>query len=228
MSLWAETVAWFTQSGSWTGNGSIPERVLEHVAITLGVLAVAAGIALPVGIFIGHRRTGSGFVVVLASGARAIPTLGLLTLCGLALGIGLGAPVLALVILAIPPILAGAYSGISATDPVAADAARAIGLSESQIIRGVEIPLALPVLLGGLRSATLQVVATATLAAYTADAGLGRYIFAGLKGREYGELIGGSVLVVILALVLDSMFALTLRWLARRATPTTPHKKRNK
>ena len=227
MSLWEETLAWFAAPGSWVGSGSIVERLLEHVAITLGVLAVAAGIALPLGIVIGHRRTGGGFVVVLASGARAIPTLGLLTVFGLALGIGLGAPTLALVILAIPPMLAGAYSGIVATDPVTVDAARAIGLSASQIVRGVEIPLALPVILGGLRSATLQVVATATLAAYTADAGLGRYIFAGLKGREYGELIGGSLLVVALALALDSVFAVILRSRAFRSTSTTAHNKRN-
>jgi osmoprotectant transport system permease protein len=225
MSLWDETIAWFLASESWSGPGSVPQRLLEHLAITLGVLAVAAGIALPAGILIGHRRTGSGIVVVLASAARAIPTLGLLTLFGLAMGIGLGAPVLALVILAIPPVLAGAYSGVAATDPVTVDAARAIGLSEAQIVRGVELPLASPVILGGIRSATLQVVATATLAAYTADAGLGRFIFTGLKSREYGELIGGSILVVALALVLDSVFVLIKR-ITRTAQQPTPTRKR--
>jgi osmoprotectant transport system permease protein len=218
MSLWNETLAWLLASDTWAGDGSLPERLGEHLAITIGVLAVAAGVALPAGILIGHRRSGSGLIVILAGAARAIPTLGLLTVFGLAMGIGLGAPVLALVILAVPPMLAGAYSGITATDAVTVDAARAVGLSEAQIVRNVELPLALPVILGGLRSATLQVVATATLAAYTADAGLGRFIFTGLKSRDYGQLIGGSLVVIALALILDSIFAIA----ARRMRATTP------
>lgn len=217
MTLWDATTEWFGSASTWIGDGGILQRLLEHLAITVGVLALACAIALPVGILIGHRRRGAGIVTVLAGGARAIPTLGLLTVFGLAMGIGLGAPILALVVLAIPPVLAGAYSGIAATDGDTADAARAIGLSEAQIISGVELPLAAPVLIGGLRSATLQLVATATLVAYTADAGLGRFIFAGLKGRQYGELIGGSLLVVLLALVLDAAFAALLRRLQRRS-----------
>jgi osmoprotectant transport system permease protein len=225
MSLWEETFAWFATPGTWLGDGSIPERLGQHLAITVGVLAIAAGIALPTGILIGHRRAGSGLVVVLAGAARAIPTLGLLTVFGLAMGIGLGAPIVALVILAIPPILAGAYSGILATDGVTVDAARAVGLSESQIVRSVELPLALPVIMGGLRSAALQVVATATLAAYTADAGLGRFIFTGLKSRDYGQLLGGSLVVVVLALAIDSIFALSTRLLNRTAEPIVTKKR---
>jgi osmoprotectant transport system permease protein len=229
MSLWNEALVWLLDPATWTGAGGIPHRFAQHVAITLGVLAIASVIALPAGVLIGHRRTGGGAVVVLAGAARAIPTLGLLTLLGLGIGIGLGAPVVALVILAIPPLLTGAYSGIGSTDPATVDAARAVGLSEWQIVRGVELPLAAPIIVGGVRSATLQVVATATLAAYTADAGLGRFIFAGLKTRDYGELIGGSVLVIALALALDGCFALTLRILNRRspaAPPTARSEKR--
>ena len=217
MSLWNETLSWFSAAASWTSSGSIPQRFIEHIAITLGVLAVASVLALPVGVLIGHRRKGGGIVVVVAGAARAIPTLGLLTVLGLALGIGLGAPMVALVILALPPLLTGAYSGVGSTDLVAVDAARAIGLSEPQIVRQVELPLAASIIVGGVRSATLQVVATATLAAYTADAGLGRFIFAGLKSRDYGELIGGSLLVVALALALDGGFALVLRAIRRRS-----------
>ena len=223
MSLWTETLAWFLNAETWTGSDGIGVRLLQHVAIALVVLVVAALLALPAGVLIGHRRGGGGFVVVLAGAARAVPTLGLLTLLGLALGIGLGAPMIALVILAVPPLLTGAYSGIASTDAATVDAARAIGLSEGQIVRGVELPLAAPIIVGGLRSATLQVVATTTLAAYTADAGLGRYIFTGLKSRDYGELIGGSLLVVLLALVLDGCFAVTLRALRRRSpAPVIP------
>ena len=217
MSLWTETITWFFDAATWTGADGIGRRLLQHIVISLGVLALAALFALPAGVLIGHRRRGGGFVVVLAGAARAVPTLGLLTLLGLALGIGLGAPVIALVILAIPPLLTGAYSGIASTDAVTVDAARAIGMSESRIVWGVELPLAAPIIVGGLRSATLQVVATTTLAAYTADAGLGRYIFTGLKSRDYGELIGGSILVVFLALFFDGCFALALRWILRRS-----------
>lgn len=217
MSLWAETIAWFLDAGTWTGADGIGQRLLQHLVISLGVLAVAALVALPAGVFIGHRRRGGGFIVVAAGAARAVPTLGLLTLLGLALGIGLGAPVLALVILAIPPLLTGAYSGIASTDATTVDAARAIGMSEARIVWGVELPLASPIIVGGLRSATLQVVATTTLAAYTANAGLGRYIFTGLKSRDYGELIGGSILVVVLALVLDGCFAIALRRIRHRS-----------
>src|SRR5690606_33697077 len=126
---------------------------------------------------------GRGAVVALVGAVRAIPTLGLLTLLALMLGIGLLAPVLALVTLAVPSILAGAYAGIESADPSAVDAARAMGMSELQIVRQVELPLGSGVLVGGVRAATIQVVATATLAAYTADTGLGRYLFAGLKSR---------------------------------------------
>jgi osmoprotectant transport system permease protein len=217
MSLWTETISWLFADESWTGADGILQRLLEHIAITIGVLAVASAIALPTGILIGHRRRGGGPIVLLAGAARAVPTLGLLTLLGLAMGIGLGAPIVALVILAVPPLLTGAYAGIGSTDAITVDAARAIGLSEPQIVRGVELPLAAPIIVGGVRSAALQVVATATLAAYTADAGLGRFIFAGLKSRNYGELIGGSVLVVVLALVLDGCFVLALRAVNRRS-----------
>jgi osmoprotectant transport system permease protein len=220
MSLWEQTLAWLLAPQTWSGHGNVLQRLGEHLAITMGVVALASIVALPVGILIGHQRRGGGLVVVLAGAARAIPTLGLLTLFALALGIGLGAPVLALVVLAVPPVLAGAYSGVMATDLITIDAARAVGLSEMQIVRTVELPLAAGVIWGGLRSATLQVVATATLAAYIADAGLGRYIFSGLKSREYGELIGGSLLLVALALILDSIFALIQRVSTTSAMPT--------
>lgn len=147
-------------------------------------------------------------VTALAGAARAVPTLGLLTLLGLALGIGLLAPGIALVVLAIPPLLAGAYAGVASVDANTVKAARAMGMTESQIIFRVELPLAAPVVIGGVRSAVMQVIATATLAAYTADAGLGRYIFAGLKTRDYGEMIGGALLVIALALLVEALFGL--------------------
>lgn len=223
MDLLLQAFAWLADPVSWTRDGGVLQRLGEHLAVTVGVLAVAAVIALPVGILIGHTRRGTTVIALIAGAARAIPTLGLLTLLGLALGIGLGAPLIALIVLAVPSLLAGAYAGVQAVDARTVDSARAIGMTEAQIIRSVELPLAAPVILGGIRSATLQVVATATLAAYTSDTGLGRYIFAGLKSRNYPELIAGSLLVVVLALLLDGGFVVLPRLLVRLRTRPTIH-----
>jgi osmoprotectant transport system permease protein len=221
MNLFAATWAWLVDPANW-GEGGIPARLLQHVAITVVVVVVAAVIALPVGLIVGHRRRGASWVIGVAGIGRAIPTLGLLTLCALALGIGLAAPIIALVLLAIPPLLASTYAGVASIDPAIPGAARAIGMSPSQVVTTVELPIASGPILGGFRSATLQVVATATLAAYVADAGLGRFIMSGLKSRNYPEMLGGSILVVILALVLDGAFVLAIRLgRARRGRPSS-------
>jgi osmoprotectant transport system permease protein len=194
----------------------VPARVLQHLAITFAAVTAAAILALPAGVLIGHTRKGAGLVGAIAGSARAIPTLGLLTLLGLALGIGLEAPLIALIVLAVPSALAGAYAGVQNVDTAITGAARAIGMNPRQIVFQVEIPLAAPVLIGGLRAATLQVVATATLAAYTADFGLGRYLFSGLKSRDYAEMLAGALLVAALALLLELLFAAGQRLAAKR------------
>ena len=211
MNLILEGIAWVLDPANWSGVGSIPQRIGEHLLITAIVLAIAAAIALPAGVLIGHTGRGRDLAVMLSGGLRALPTLGILALFGLWLGIGLSAPILALVILAMPPLLAGAYAGLESVDRRTIDSARAVGMRERQIVGKVELPLGLPILVGGVRSATLQIIATATLAAYIADFGLGRYIFQGLKTRDYAEMLGGSMLVIILALVVDGCFALTQR-----------------
>ncbi|MCW2921719.1 MAG: transporter permease [Thermoleophilia bacterium] len=211
MTLVQGALDWLGDPANWRGLSGIQQRLVEHLAITGAVILVAALIALPLGILVGHTRRGRGTVVALTSGVRSIPTLGLLTILALNLGIGLTAPVLALIVLAIPPLLAGAYAGIESVSVDAVDASRGIGMTEWQLVRAVEVPLALPVIVGGLRSATLQVVATATLAAYVADAGLGRFLFSGLKQRQYSEMLGGAILVATLALVLETALALMQR-----------------
>lgn len=211
MDLLAATLAWLTDPGEWSGAGSIPQRLAEHLMVTLIVVGIAAVIAIPLGVLIGHHRVGGNMVSAVVGAGRAIPTLGLLTLLGLWIGIGVTAPVLALIVLAAPPLLAGAYSGVTSVEAATVKAARAIGMSKPQIIFPVEVPLAFPLIMGGVRSAVVQVVATATLAAYTADTGLGRFIFSGLKTRDYGEMIGGSLLVIALALVLEAVFSFALR-----------------
>lgn len=217
MNLFADALAWITDGAHWGGPGGIDHRIVQHLLVTFAAVAIAAVLALPLGILIGHTGRGRLVVVALAGAVRAVPTLGLLTLLGLALGIGLQAPLLALVALAFPSLLAGAYAGIEAADRGAVDAARAVGMSEWQLVTRVEIPLGADVILGGIRAATLQVVATATLAAYISDTGLGRYLFAGLKSRHYDEMLAGALLVATLALVLD----LTLAALQRASRPTT-------
>lgn len=222
MSLFADALAWLFDPAHWAGSSGIPARVGQHLVITLATVLIAGVIALPAGILIGHTRKGAGVIGALTGAARAIPTLGLLTLFGLALGIGVTAPLLALVVLAIPSLLAGAYAGVQAIDEAIPQAARAIGMSPGQVITGVEVPLALPVLLGGVRAATLQVVATATLAAYTSDLGLGRLLFIGLNSRDYAQMLAGALLVIALAIILELVLSSAQRAAARRVAPAAP------
>lgn len=221
MNLVAQAWQWLTDPAHWTGIAGIPNRLAEHVTVTFAALVVAAIIAIPAGLIIGHTRRGAAVVGAITGGVRAIPTLGLLTLLGLWLGIGIEAPFIALVVLAIPSLLVGAYSGVEAIDTHTPQAAQAIGMRPAQVLFTVELPLALPVIVGGLRAATLQLVATTTLAAYTADTGLGRYIFSGLKTRDYAEMLGGAVLVIVVAVILELILATCQRLAHRVALPAS-------
>ena len=211
MNLFLDAFAWLADPANWSGPGSIPQRLAEHLWISLVVLLIASAIALPIGGLIGHTGRWREIAVRTSGGLRALPTLGVLTLFGIWIGIGLAAPIIAFVILAIPPLLAGAYAGFESVDRRTIDAARAMGMRESQIVGRVELPLGMPIIVGGIRSATLQIIATVTLAAYISDFALGRFIFAGLKTRDYAEMLGGSILVITLALVVDGCFAITQR-----------------
>ena len=221
MNYFLSAFGWLFTPSNWDGPGGIWSRLLQHLGFTLSVVAVASVLALPAGVAIGHTRRGVAVVPMVTASARALPTLGLLTLVGLWSGLGLVAPFCALLVLAIPPMLAGAYSGITSAEPVTVDAARALGLSSWQVLTQVELPAAVPLLLEGLRSTTLQVVATATLAAYTADVGLGRFLFISLKTRDRAQMIGGALLVVALALVLDLLLVLAKRLITRKLDPST-------
>ncbi|MGN8244745.1 ABC transporter permease [Cellulomonas soli] len=224
MTVLDAALTWLADPAHWSGPGSVPVRTAQHLGITALAVLLAALVALPVGVAVGHTRRGRLVVVGLAGAARAVPTLGLLTLLGLALGIGPGAPLVALVVLAVPSLVAGAYAGVAGVDQATVDAARACGMGELQIVRQVELPLAGPVVVGALRAATLQVVATATLAAYVADLGLGRYLFAGLKTRDYGQMLAGALLVTALALLLEVALSAVHRASARHADPTRPRR----
>ena len=215
MSIFLEALSWLTTPANWLGGSGILTRSAEHLGLTLLIVVLAALVALPLGTVIGH--TGRGRWLVSATGAaRAIPTLGVLTLAGLWLGIGLAAPTLALLVLAVPPLLSATYSGIASTPRTTVDAARAIGLTESQILAQVEVPHAAGLVAAGVRSSTLQVIATTTLAAYTANYGLGRFLYTGLKTRDYAQMIGGAIVVVALALATDTLLAFIARRLRDR------------
>jgi osmoprotectant transport system permease protein len=208
-------VAWFTAPAQWTGSGSIPARLAEHLGYTLLAVAIGAVIALPVGAVVGHTRRGGLAVVGAANGLRALPELGVLVLLVLLLGLGLLAPTLALVLLAIPPMLAGAYAGVAGADQGAVDAARGMGMREHQILLQVEVPAAVPLVLGGVRFATLQVIATATIAAFVGLGGLGRYIIDGFAVRDFPQMLGGALIVAVLSIAVE----LVLQGLGRLVTP---------
>jgi osmoprotectant transport system permease protein len=208
-------VDWFADPTRWSGSTGIPARLLEHLGYTALAVVIAAVVALPIGALVGHTRRGGLVVVGVANGLRALPELGVLVLFVLLLGLGLLAPTLALVLLAVPPMLAGAYSGVAGADDAAVDAARGMGMREHQILLQVEVPAAVPLVLGGLRFATLQVVATATIAAYVGLGGLGRYIIDGFAVRDFPQMLGGAVLVAVLSIVVE----LVLQGLGRLVTP---------
>lgn len=218
MSVISDTVDWLTDSVNHSGTDGIPNRLVEHLGYTAETIAIAGAIAIPIGLWIGHTGRFRGVAVAITGALRALPTLGLLTAMALIVGIGLTAPLIALVVLAVPPLLAGAYAGVESVDRQTIDAARAMGMTELQILRKVEIPLALPIIVGGVRSAVLQVVATATVAAYVGLGGLGRYVIDGQAISDYAQMAGGSVLVIAMALVLDGIFG-SLEVLATRRRP---------
>lgn len=213
MNTMTEVGRWLSDPANWAGAGGIGERLGQHLGVTLLAVAIAFLLAFPVGVVVGHSRRGSGAVAGAAGAIRAIPSIGIITLFGLLIGIGLVAPIIALVVLAVPSLLAGTYAGIAVVDPSTVDAARSVGMTRVQIITKVELPLAAPVIIGGLRSAVLQVVSTTTLAAYTADVGLGRILFTGLKSNNYVLTLAAAVLVIALAVIIE----LILAWGNKRA-----------
>lgn len=214
MSAFADGLSWLVQGAHWHGDDGFPHRIAQHLGYTALTVAIASAIAIPLGLWIGHTGRLRGLVIGLTGALRALPTLGLLTLVVIWRGIGLGPPTVALVVLALPPLLAGAYAGLESVDRATIDAARAIGMTEWQVLGKVEVPLALPLILGGVRSAVLQVIATATITAYIGLGGLGRYLFDGIAVRDYPQMMAGSVVIVVLALVLDGAFAVLQRSLS--------------
>lgn len=201
-------------SSHWSGPEGVPARVLEHLEYTFLALAFVCLIALPLGLFVGHTGRGSVAIAGSANALRALPDFGLLVYVVLLISGRLPAglayllpSVLVLVILGIPAVLSATYAGIQAVDPAARDAAKGMGMTGSQVLWRVEVPNAMPLILSGVRSSMLQIVATATIAAYVSLGGLGRFIIDGQSQRDYSQMAAGAVLVGLLAIVLDLLVA---------------------
>jgi osmoprotectant transport system permease protein len=200
---------YLTDPFNWSGNEGIWARILEHLWYTFAALGLSTLIGLPIGLRIGHTRRGAFLAINAGNAARALPSLGLLMLAVLLTDqIGFLPVLIALVALGVPPILASTYAGISGVDPATIDAARGMGMTGREILTKVEIPIAMPLIISGVRSATLQIVSTATIAALVSLGGLGRYVIDGLKLRDFPQMFTGALLVALLALLLDALFAL--------------------
>ncbi|ADG99049.1 binding-protein-dependent transport systems inner membrane component [Segniliparus rotundus DSM 44985] len=206
---------WQTPQSWWSG-ASIPALLFQHLAYTVLAVGLAVLIAVPLGLAVGHTGRGGALVVGAVNTLRSIPTLGVLLLALLFVGVGYTPPILALTLLAAAPVLAGTYAGILNVDPAVVDAAHAIGMPRRDVLVRVQLPLALPLVLDGVRGATMQVVATATVAAYAGLGGLGTILIEGVQLRRYDQVLAGAALVTALTLLLDAMLSLAVRASAAR------------
>jgi osmoprotectant transport system permease protein len=213
MTLLADVVDWFTTAEHWRGDFGVPHRLTEHALMSAGALGVALIIGLPLGIWLGHRGRGGALAINLSNIGRAIPSLAILALVQQAVGLsgwpGFGArpALVALVALAVPPLVTNAYVGMRGVDPDVVEAARGMGMTGGELLWRVELPIALPLIMAGVRTAAVQVVATATLAAVTAWGGLGRFIVDGFGQRDNAQIVAGALLVGLLALVTELVLA---------------------
>lgn len=212
MSFLGEVARWFADPAHWQGSDGIPVRVLEHLELSGLAIAIALVIAGPIALYLGHTGRGGFIAINVANVGRALPSfaligVGLLIAIPLGLGLGFWPTLFALVPLAIPPIVTNTFVAIREVDRDVVDAARGMGLSEGQILRSIEIRLGLPLILAGVRTAAVNVVATATLGAVVAGGALGRFIVDGFALREFDRLVAGAILVALLAVATELSFS---------------------
>jgi osmoprotectant transport system permease protein len=218
-------VAWFGDPANWTGRDGIPNRLTEHIIICLLSMMAALLVSLPIGLYIGHTGRLAGLAVNLSNIGRAVPTYALMAILyplSIAFSIGVGvdlaflATFVAMVLLAVPPIVTNTWTGIRGVDGDLREAAQGMGMRGRQVLSGVEVPLALPVILAGARIAAVQIVATATLGAVFGGGGLGRYIVQGFARRDDTRLWAGAVMVALLAIGTELLFVWWIRRTERR------------
>ena len=220
--FFADVWSYLTTADNWTGSLGIRTLFVEHVWMSLLAIGIAFAIAFPVALAIGHRRKAEFLVVSISNAGRAIPSLAILAFLvpfsiRLGLGIGFWPMMVALVALAVPPLVTNTYIGIQEVDPDIVEAARGMGMTERRVLWGIEVPLAVPLIVAGLRIATLTVIATATLAALVGWGGLGRLIVDGFAVQNRPKIFAGALLVAALAIGVD----LLLGWAGRRLSPRT-------
>src|SRR5438874_3842647 len=194
---------WLVDPANWQGSDGIPTRLGEQVHVSVESVVIGAAIALPVGIVLGHYGRFGNLAINVSNVGRAVPSFGIIVMAFLAFGLGDGPIVLALTALAIPPMVTNSYVALREVDPDIKEAARGMGYRELAQVLRVELPLAVPLIMTGVRTSALQVVATATLAAYVAGGGLGRYIVDGYATQVYPEMVAGALLVAALALATE-------------------------
>ena len=223
----SQTISMLTDPASWTGSGGFIARIVEHLQISFLALALSLLIALPLGLVIGHTGRGRGLIVGTSGALRAIPSLGLLTALALIIPGGVANAMIpslvVLVVLGIPPILAGTYSGIDAIPAPIKDGSTAIGYSPLQVLGRVEIPLAVPQIIDGIRSSLLQIISTATICAYLGIGGLGRYLIDGLATRDYPEVLSGAVIVIAIVLFFEILLASLGKLVAPKGSRESSH-----
>jgi osmoprotectant transport system permease protein len=218
-------VQWLTDAAHWSGENGIPARLFEHLELCIVAMLMALVISLPIGIVVGHTRRGAGASISVANIGRAVPSFAVLVIAFIAflhaapkLAFGFGPTIVALTLLAIPPILVNTVVGIEGIDPDALDAARGMGLGGREILRRLELPLAVPLIMTGVRIAAVSVVATATLAALIAGGGLGRYIVDGFAQGDRVQASAGAVLVAALAILTELVLGAVQRLLTPRTS----------
>jgi osmoprotectant transport system permease protein len=196
-------LTWLTDPVHWSGPDGIPVRTLQHLYYSLLATALAAAIALPIGVFIGHTGRGALVAVNLTNLGRAIPSLGIIILMFTLVGFGITPVLVALTALAVPPIVTNSYIGVRSVDRDVREAAEGMGMRGRQVLWRIELPVAMPLIMAGVRTSAVQVVATATLAAFVGLGGLGRYLIDGLSQRDLPQVVSGAILVAVLSLLTE-------------------------
>jgi osmoprotectant transport system permease protein len=207
MTTISRVIEWFADPAHWSGSDGIPQRLIEHVQLSAESVAIGALIALPIGIALGHYGRFGNLAINISNVGRAVPSFAILVIAFQVFGLGDLPIVLSLTALAIPPMLTNSYIAMREVDPDVRDAARGMGYRELAQVLKVELPLAVPLLMAGVRTSAVQVVATATLAALIAGGGFGRYVIDGLDQQDYTKMFAGAVLVALLALATELSLA---------------------
>jgi osmoprotectant transport system permease protein len=207
MEFLLQVARWFADGAHWQGPGGIPTRLLEHVLMSGAAMAVGAALAIPLGVALGHFGRGGNLAISLSNIGRAIPSFAILVFALQLLGSGAPPAFVALVALAIPPMVTNSYLGVHEVDADVREAGRGMGMRPLKLLTRVELPLALPYIMAGVRTSAVNVVATATLAALVAWGGLGRFIIDGFATTDYVQVFAGAVLVAVLSILVELSLA---------------------